>query len=156
MWCPVGLLQLLKRDPDLLAMVMGHEMAHALARHNTEKMGLGLAISMVLSMLVTVLGGGPDGEQQRQRQQQLETERMRRGYHQTHARLVTDPLAPESSSSYGQQQREQGEGGGLPAGTMGAGYYPSVPRADVPPIQVRAHAPCCCDKWPIFCNKLRV
>jgi hypothetical protein len=30
-----GLLQLLRRDPDLLAMVMGHETAHALARHNT-------------------------------------------------------------------------------------------------------------------------
>eukprot|EP00775_Hariotina_reticulata_P003169 gene3169-3447_t len=30
-----GLLELLRRDPDLLAMVMGHEIAHALARHNT-------------------------------------------------------------------------------------------------------------------------
>jgi predicted Zn-dependent protease len=30
-----GLLGLLRRDPDLLAMVMGHEIAHALARHNT-------------------------------------------------------------------------------------------------------------------------
>jgi predicted Zn-dependent protease len=32
-----GLLQLLRRDPDLLAMVMGHEIAHALARHNTGR-----------------------------------------------------------------------------------------------------------------------
>jgi hypothetical protein len=46
----VGLLQLLRRDPDLLAMVMGHEIAHALARHNTEKMGMGLALSMISSM----------------------------------------------------------------------------------------------------------
>lgn len=130
---PAGLLQLLKHDPDLLAMVMGHEMAHAIARHNTEKMGLGLAVSMILSMLVTVLGGGPDGEQQRQRQQQLENERMRRGYHRTHSRLVNDLMAPEGSSGYDQQQ----QGGGLPAGAMGAGYYPSVPRADVPPISVR-------------------
>jgi Zn-dependent protease with chaperone function len=51
-----GLLQLLRRDPDLLAMVMGHEIAHALARHNTEKMGMGLALSMISSMAM-VRGG---------------------------------------------------------------------------------------------------
>lgn len=122
-------------------MVLGHEIAHALARHNTEKMGLGLAVSMILSMLVTVLGGGPDSEQQRQRQQQLEYERMRRGYHRTHSRLVTDQLAPDGSSGFDEQAQQRGRG--LPAGAMGAGYYPSVPRADVPPIQVGA----ACHEW---------
>lgn len=108
-------------------MVMGHEIAHALARHNTEKMGMGLVISMVLSMLMTTLGGGPDAEAQRKRQEELERERTRRGYHQRHSRLVSD-LDPDGSSKEQQQ--------GLPAGALGAGYYPSVPRPDAPPIQV--------------------
>ncbi len=33
-----GLVKLLDRDEDLLAAVLGHEVAHALARHSTEKM----------------------------------------------------------------------------------------------------------------------
>jgi hypothetical protein len=50
----------------------------------TEKMGMGLAISMVLQMLLSVVGGGA-AEAQKQRQQQLEVERMRRGYHRMHS-----------------------------------------------------------------------
>lgn len=40
-----GLLQLLRKDPDLLAMVMGHEIAHALARHNTGAVWVGACVS---------------------------------------------------------------------------------------------------------------
>eukprot|EP00879_Flechtneria_rotunda_P011443 GHRR01011953.1.p1 GENE.GHRR01011953.1~~GHRR01011953.1.p1 ORF type:complete len:282 (+),score=105.25 GHRR01011953.1:421-1266(+) len=117
-----GLLDLLRRDYDLLAMVMGHEIAHALARHNTEKLSLGLAISIVSSMAMAAIGAGPDQEQQRKRQQQLEYERMRRGYHRTHARYVAD-----------------GGDDPVPWGAAGAagGYYPSVPRPDVPPISYK-------------------
>ncbi|KAK9823136.1 hypothetical protein WJX72_000517 [[Myrmecia] bisecta] len=41
-----GLIKLMERDEDLLAAVIGHEVAHALARHSTEKMTLGLAITV--------------------------------------------------------------------------------------------------------------
>lgn len=37
-----GLIKLLDRDEDLLAAVLGHEVAHALARHSTEKLRCGL------------------------------------------------------------------------------------------------------------------
>lgn len=65
-----------------------HEIAHALARHSTEKMGMGLGISVALSVLQMALGvkGGPDEgagparESPEQRQQRLEMERMRRVY----------------------------------------------------------------------------
>lgn len=33
-----GLIKLLDRDEDLLAAVLGHEVAHALARHSSEKL----------------------------------------------------------------------------------------------------------------------
>jgi predicted Zn-dependent protease len=36
-----GLIKLLDRDEDLLAAVLGHEVAHALARHSTEKLRCG-------------------------------------------------------------------------------------------------------------------
>ena len=44
LWLPAwgarvpGLIKLLDRDEDLLAAVLGHEVAHALARHSTEKL----------------------------------------------------------------------------------------------------------------------
>uniref|UniRef100_A0A383VI33 Peptidase M48 domain-containing protein n=1 Tax=Tetradesmus obliquus TaxID=3088 RepID=A0A383VI33_TETOB len=127
-----GLLQLLRRDPDLLAMVMGHEIGHALARHNTEKMGMGLALSMISSMAMVMLGAGPDEQQQKQRQQELELERMRRGYHRTHSRLVTDAAAAAGSSSGA--AAPWGSSGYVPPGASAAGYYPEVPKPDLPPI----------------------
>jgi hypothetical protein len=61
-----------------------------------EKMGFGIAISMVLQMLLTVLGSGQE-EAQKQRQQQLEMERMRRGYHRMHsARYGQGPAAAKT------------------------------------------------------------
>ena len=36
--CTPGLIKLLDRDEDLLAAVLGHEVAHALARHSSEKL----------------------------------------------------------------------------------------------------------------------
>ncbi len=42
-----GLIKLLDRDEDLLAAVLGHEVAHALARHSTEKLRCGSGFSQV-------------------------------------------------------------------------------------------------------------
>ena len=49
-----GLLRLLKGEPPLVATVMGHEVAHALARHGTEKVRGGVPPTRVLFCL----GGG--------------------------------------------------------------------------------------------------
>ena len=39
-------------DEDLLAAVIGHEVAHALARHSTEKLSLGLTITVIANLAV--------------------------------------------------------------------------------------------------------
>jgi hypothetical protein len=90
----------------------------------------------LLPFLQVMLGAGPDEQQQRQRQQELELERMRRGYHHTHSRLVTDEerhTAAGSSSS--NASAPWGSSGYLPPGASAAGYYPQVPKPDVPPIR---------------------
>jgi Zn-dependent protease with chaperone function len=64
-----GLIALMKRDPDLLAMVMGHEVSHALARHSTEKLGIGAAVSVASALLMSSLGlGGPSSQELQRRQ----------------------------------------------------------------------------------------
>lgn len=73
-----GLIALMKRDPDLLAMVMGHEVSHALARHSTEKLGIGAAVSVASALLMSSLGLGGPSSQELQRRQQAIMELRRR------------------------------------------------------------------------------
>jgi hypothetical protein len=87
----------------------------------------------LLPVLQVMLGAGPDEQQQRQRQQELELERMRRGYHHTHSRLVTDEERHGAGSS-SNASAPWGSSGYLPPGASAAGYYPEVPKPDVPPI----------------------
>jgi Zn-dependent protease with chaperone function len=64
-----GLIALMKRDPDYLATVMSHECAHAVARHSTEKLGVGAAVSIASALLMSALGvGGASSEELRRRQ----------------------------------------------------------------------------------------
>lgn len=50
-----GLLKLFNRDEDMIATVVGHECAHALARHSGEKLTLGIfvALAVQVKLLVT-------------------------------------------------------------------------------------------------------
>lgn len=56
---------MLQRNEDMLATILGHEAAHALARHSAEKITLGLAVTAGLQLLSALLfrgsGGGPGG-----------------------------------------------------------------------------------------------
>ncbi|KXZ53123.1 hypothetical protein GPECTOR_7g1014 [Gonium pectorale] len=64
-----GLLRLLGRRRDLLATVLGHEVAHAMARHSAEKMTLGILAAIALRVLVAA-GARAAAEAQQQQQQQ--------------------------------------------------------------------------------------
>jgi predicted Zn-dependent protease len=46
-------------DSDGLAVVMGHEIAHVIARHGAERMSQGLAAELGASVLGAAAGGGP-------------------------------------------------------------------------------------------------
>jgi hypothetical protein len=133
-----GLLDLLGRDPDLVAMVMGHEIAHALARHNTEKMGVGLAASLVLHMVATALGAGGDTKQQHaERQRQVAAARQQRGYHRAYSRPVGADLAPGGDGDQHNPSSSiaaAAKGGGSRAGAMGYQHYPNVPYQHYPSI----------------------
>jgi hypothetical protein len=41
-----GLIKLFNRNEDMIATVVGHECAHAVARHSSEKLSLGLFIAL--------------------------------------------------------------------------------------------------------------
>src|SRR5262245_7340824 len=47
------------QDSDGLAVVMGHEIAHVIARHGAERMSQGLATQLGAEVLGAAAGGGP-------------------------------------------------------------------------------------------------
>jgi len=47
------------QDSDGLAVVMGHEIAHVIARHGAERMSQGLATQLGANVLGAAVGGGP-------------------------------------------------------------------------------------------------
>lgn len=49
------------QDSDGLAVVMGHEIAHVIARHGAERMSQGLATQLGANVLGAAVGGGPQG-----------------------------------------------------------------------------------------------
>ena len=57
-----GLVQKLKLTDDEVAMVMGHEIAHALREHARERMGKNAATGMGANLLSQVLGFGQVGQ----------------------------------------------------------------------------------------------
>ncbi len=58
----MGILDQLKLTDDEIAMVMGHEMAHALREHARERMAKGALTSVGANVLVQVLGMGQVGQ----------------------------------------------------------------------------------------------
>jgi Zn-dependent protease with chaperone function len=48
--CRAGIIKLMNRDEDMLATIIGHECAHALARHSSEKISLGLFIALAVQV----------------------------------------------------------------------------------------------------------
>lgn len=124
-----GLLNLLGRDEDLLAMVLGHECAHALARHSSEKMGLGLAISIGLSLLAAGLGAGPSEEQQRKMQEQRQAtqrDRRRQGYHH-HAVHLAGEQQEEEEEQYNASTLPPGASAAAPMGSGRGGAAAAGP-----------------------------
>eukprot|EP00882_Tetradesmus_deserticola_P000213 GHRQ01000239.1.p1 GENE.GHRQ01000239.1~~GHRQ01000239.1.p1 ORF type:complete len:587 (+),score=236.64 GHRQ01000239.1:206-1762(+) len=91
-----GIIKLMDRDEDMLATIIGHECAHALARHSSEKISLGLFIALAVQLAAyaaqrTMRSGqsGYDSREyemqrqrmlQQQRQQQMDPRMQRRGY----------------------------------------------------------------------------
>lgn len=47
---PAGLIKLFNRNEDMIATVVGHECAHAVARHSSEKLSLGLFIALAVQV----------------------------------------------------------------------------------------------------------
>lgn len=95
-----GLIALLNRDPDLLAMVMGHEVSHALARHSTEKLGIGAAVSVASALLMGALGlGGPSSDELRRRHAAI-MDMRRRALQQQQQGLSAAAASSSSPSTY--------------------------------------------------------
>jgi Zn-dependent protease with chaperone function len=45
-----GIIKLMNRNEDMLATIIGHESAHALARHSSEKITLGLFVALAVQV----------------------------------------------------------------------------------------------------------
>ena len=45
-----GLIKLFNRNEDMIATVVGHECAHAIARHSSEKLTLGLFVALAVQV----------------------------------------------------------------------------------------------------------
>lgn len=87
-----GIIKLMNRDEDMLATIIGHECAHALARHSSEKISLGLFVTLGVQLAAyaaqrTMRSGQPnydtrDYQMQRARmeQQRSDPRMQRRGY----------------------------------------------------------------------------
>lgn len=61
-----GILDLMDRQEDMIATIIGHECAHAVARHSAEKLTLGLFVAAAVQLGLAVLGGGQQQQQGRQ------------------------------------------------------------------------------------------
>ncbi|KAF6265803.1 peptidase family M48-domain-containing protein [Scenedesmus sp. NREL 46B-D3] len=93
-----GLIKLMDRDEDMLATIIGHECAHAVARHSSEKISLGLFIALAVQLAAyavqrSMSSGSGQSERdsreyqmqrqrmlQQQQQQQMDPRLQRRGY----------------------------------------------------------------------------
>ncbi len=137
-----GILDKLKLDDDEAAMIMGHEMAHALREHARERLAKTQATGMGLSVLSSLLGLGQLGDVAASLGTQLLTLRFSRE-DETEADLVGLELAarsaykPQASVSLWQKMTAQnGKGGPSFRST-----HPSGPnrikdlQANVPKVQ---------------------
>ncbi len=137
-----GILDKLKLDDDEAAMIMGHEMAHALREHARERLAKTQATGMGLSVLSSLLGLGQLGDVAASLGTQLLTLRFSRE-DETEADLVGLELAarsaykPQASVSLWQKMTAQnGKGGPSFLST-----HPSGPnrikelQANVPKVQ---------------------
>lgn len=50
-----GLIKVMENREDLLAAVIGHEVAHALARHSSEKLSLGLFVTLAANLALAAV-----------------------------------------------------------------------------------------------------
>ncbi|MFM6985692.1 MAG: M48 family metallopeptidase [Hydrogenophaga sp.] len=113
-----GILQTLRLDDDEAAMIMGHEMAHALREHARERLAKTQATGMGLSVLSSLLGLGQLGDVAASLGTQLLSLRFSRE-DETEADLVGLELAarsaykPQASVSLWQKMAAQKGAGGL-------------------------------------------
>jgi Zn-dependent protease with chaperone function len=112
-----GILEKLKLDDDEAAMIMGHEMAHALREHARERLAKTQATGMGLSVLSQLLGLGQLGDVAASLGTQLLTLKFSRE-DETEADLVGLELAarsaykPQASVSLWQKMADQNGKGG--------------------------------------------